>query len=247
MSSNYRLPIKQFEKKTWQENQTYKKNLSKLKFWPFITILIVGLLIFSFYHFFLDNSKLIKNINLIATTSINSLKFNECQLDYTKEDINNLIKHIWQGDNTKDCDYKFIISDKKDKNSLLIDQISNYYLNTDNNNINIINPQKLLLPILQSDNNLYNKDSLKGSKNSFNYDFYGNCTKKNLCNLIRVKNNQITILKKDILNTTLNNYDIEKLELIEDNQDLLLQFFSNGIEKKFKFDIIANPAKLIQL
>ena len=149
MSSNYRLPIKQFEKKTWQENQTYKKNLSKLKFWPFITILIVGLLIFSFYHFFLDNSKLIKNINLIATTSINSLKFNECQLDYTKEDINNLIKHIWQGDNTKDCDYKFIISDEKDKNSLLIDQISNYYLNTDNNNnnINIINPQKLLLPI----------------------------------------------------------------------------------------------------
>ena len=240
MPSNYRLPLKHFEKKSITDRKLYNSNLFKVRLWPMLTVLVCLFLIGSLgYAYFNNRNNSYNDLILSKSTTSDEIYVANCKLKLTEQDLT----YLWNSEECKE-QYTFEITAENKENYSKISQNPDYYLKFNKKNSNLINSNLLIEPIVSKSNQYLKKNQFKNSTNNLNLDLYGPCTPKTTCELVRVVNNNVQFVKKGLLNDFLLFIDYKSMKLIEDNQDVYLEV-STSILLRYKIDLKNNSLQAL--
>lgn len=236
MNSNYRLPLKHFEKQNWEDKKNYKSNIRKLKLWPLLSLAMLGLLIIGGLYLTFNSNK-INTLDIVITPSTNGqVLVNNCEFQFSAEESN---KYIWKNDKCNN-QLVFEISNIKTPNSTLISESPTYYLKNINNIKTNITNSNLLLDKVIVNNPAYFEAKTKPLEFS-KLATRGNCTTGQKCELIRIiDNNKAEVLNTKILETLLVNKTLKPLQLVEVDNEVFIQTYFEQYSNRYKLDLAAN-------
>jgi hypothetical protein len=241
MPSNYRLPLKHFEKKSLKDRELYNSNLLKVRLWPILTVVVcLALLSGLGYTYFKNKNTKYEEVILSKTSIQDELLIGNCKLKLEDRDNN----FNW---NSKDCSdtYSFELSTENKENYSKISHNPDYYLKFNKTNTSIINSNLLIEPIVAKTSNYLKKDQLKKFSNVQSIDLYGPCTFKSSCELVKVINeNNINYIKKGILKDFLTIPDLKEIKLTEENKELYIEVIANNVQR-YKVDLGTNSLQTL--
>jgi hypothetical protein len=241
MPSNYRLPLKHFEKKSLKDRDLYNSNLLKVRLWPILTVIVcLALLSGLGYTYFKNRNTKYEEVIISKTSIQDELLIGNCKLKLVESNNN----YNW---NSTDCNeqYNFELSTENRENYSKISHNPDYYLKFNKANTSIINSNLLIEPIVTKTSNYLKKDQLKKFTNNQSIDLYGPCTYKSSCELVKVINeNNINYIKKGILNDFLIIPDLKEIKLTEENKELYLEVIANNIQR-YKIDLANNSLQTL--
>jgi hypothetical protein len=240
MPSNYRLPLKHFEKKSITDRNLYNANLFRIRLWPLLTIIVCSLLIGGLgYTYYKNKNNNYKDLILTKSTISDELFLGNCKLKLDNKDNT----FFWNSDNCNE-QYNFEISTENKENYSKISQNPDYYLKFNQKNSNIINSNLLIEPIVSKTSQYLKKDQLKKFVNNSRLDLYGPCNFKTTCELVRVTDTNLNYIKKGLLNDFLIIPDLKEIKLTQDNKELYLEVIANNIQR-YKIDLNSNSLQTL--
>jgi hypothetical protein len=222
MRSNYRLPLKHFEKKSWKESELYNTNVRKLKIWPLLTI-VSSLLIFTSFSFIVTQFKAnsTQSITLTQGQNIDEIYIGKCLV--------RLINNTNWASQSCDKEYSFTLSQTLQKDFTKISSDPLYYLKFNIPNANLINTQLLITPVINEKNGHLNMSLLHYQDNEENLGLYGECRYASRCDLVRYHKDSksIAFIKKNILEQFIKNPKLTSINLNLDNNKNYLNILSD--------------------
>ncbi len=230
MSTNYRLPLKHFEKKTWKESELYNYNLFRLKLWPSISILVLlsFLISFGIYMFNYQHTSY-KDIILSKTSNPNQILASGCAIELNQES--------WK---SKDCKNELVI-DFKESFQEGYTKISNFpvfYIRLNQKEVTLINSSLLIEPVINSQSNYVSVSQITKFSDNSKFGVQGSCKMNEKCDLVSIEGNNLKLIKKNFIQDIINSNENRYFVLTQEVDKYYIELVGKEIVK-----LIYNPTQ----
>jgi hypothetical protein len=227
MPTNYRLPLKHFEKKTWKDNANYNQNLFQIKFWPILSVIILLLLGSTTLVLFIQkNSSKVKNLVLTKSSNENQIFIGDCLMNL-KEEKNSF---TWIANNCLN-NLEIEVSSEAKKDYTKINNEPNYYIKLNQSNLALINHQVLFTNLINKDSNYINKKLIQLPNSNSKLGLYGECTLNKQCKLVNIENNKLKFINHELLKDFIKDPDLKEIQLLEEQGKNYIEVITDTIKK----------------